>query len=152
MARKRIIDPDFWLDEDLAMLSAYARLLYIGLWNLCDDNYATVPDRPEWIKIQIFPYDNLDTRVLLDELSTSGRILPFQSDGKKYWFIKNFFKYQRIDRPSKPKYPKFDDGSTSTRQEVKEVNLSKGKKGVKSLTQEYKKIRQKLDKKLSVKK
>lgn len=149
MARKRIIDPDFWLDEELGMLSAYARLLYIGLWNLCDDNYATVPDRPDWIKIQIFPYDDLDTRLLLDELSASGHILPFHSEGKKYWFVKNFFKYQRIDRPSKPKYPKFNEGSTSTRQEVKEVKLKKEGRGVRSLAQEYKKIRAKIGKKIN---
>lgn len=131
MSRKRMIDPEFWLDEDLAKLSAYARLLYIGLWNLCDDNYATFPDRPDWIKIQVFPYEQVDTQRLLDELATSGKLLPFKSDGKSYWFIKNFFKYQRIDRPSSPKYPKFDDGSTSTRSEaklskVKEANEAKG--------------------------
>lgn len=130
MARKRVIDPDFWLDEDLAMLSAYARLLYIGLWNLCDDNYATFPNRPEWIKIQVFPYDqNISITELLLELSSSTRILPFKSDDKEYFYIKNFFKHQRIDRPSKPKYPKYSDPSTSTRKEVKEVKLNKVSNG-----------------------
>ena len=138
MARRRVIDPEFWLDEDLAKLTPYARLLYIGLWNICDDNYATFPDRPDWIKIQIFPYEEVDTHKLLDELSTSTRILPFEYDKKKYWFIKNFFKYQRIDRPSAPKYPKFDDGSTSTRPEVK---LSKVKE-VKEVKGGYKKFRE----------
>ncbi len=135
MARKRIIDPEFWLDEEIAKLSPHARLLYIGLWNLCDDNYATLPDRPDWIKIQVFPYETVDTRGLLDELSTSNKILPFESDGKRYWFIKNFFKHQRIDRPSKPKYPKFDDGSSSTRSEVKlsKDKLSKKKEANKAL-------------------
>lgn len=136
-----MIDPDFWLDEELAKLSAYARLLYIGVWNLCDDNYATFPDRPEWIKIQVFPYDSVDVSGLLGELSASGKILPFEDGGKKYWFIKNFFKYQRIDRPSKPKYPKFREHSVSPRQEVKEVKLSKkGSKGYNKFLEAKKQI------------
>src|SRR2546422_9553089 len=107
MARKRMIDPEFWLDEDLAKLSAFARLLYIGLWNICDDNYATFPNRPDWIKIQIFPYELVDIPALLGELYASDKILPFDHDGKPYFYIKNFFKYQRIDRPSMPKYPAY---------------------------------------------
>lgn len=127
MARRRVIDPEFWLDEDLAKLTAYARLLYIGLWNICDDNYATLPDRPDWIRIQIFPYEDVDARLLLGELSKSGHIIGFEQEGKKYWFVKNFFKYQRIDRPSAPKYAKFPEGSASTRSEVKLSKLSKVK-------------------------
>ncbi len=128
MARKRVIDPEFWLDEDLAKLTPHARLLYIGLWNICDDNYATFPNRPEWIKIQIFPYESANILGLLAELSESGKIKPFTHDEKPYYFIKNFFKWQRIDKPSAPKYPKFVEYSPTTPaklsklSEVKEVN------------------------------
>ena len=126
-----MIDPEFWLDEDLAKLSAHARLLYIGLWNICDDNYATFPDRPEWVKIQVFPYEDVNTHDLLNELSVSGKIVLFESGGKNFYFIKNFFKYQTINRPSNPKYPPFSDGSVSTHpevklSEVKEVKLKEG--------------------------
>lgn len=124
-----MIDPEFWLDEELAKLSAYARLLFIGLWNICDDNYATFPAKIGWLKIQIFPYEEVDISKLLDELSTSTRILPFEDSGEKFFYIKNFFKYQRIDRPSAPKYPKYpgglDEGSMRARPEVNEVKLSK---------------------------
>ena len=109
MARRRMIDPDFWLDEDLATLTPHARLLYIGLWNICDDNYATLPDRPEWIKAQIFPYESVTIPPLLSELSKLGKIIVFKYEGKKYWWIKNFFKHQRVEKPSKPKYPPYDD-------------------------------------------
>lgn len=50
MARNRMLNPDFWLDEEIGSLTPFARLLYMGLWGICDDNYATLPDRPEWIK------------------------------------------------------------------------------------------------------
>lgn len=135
MARNRMLNPDFWLDEEVSAISPHARLLYIGLWGICDDNYATLPDRPDWIKIQVFPYEKVDTRGLLDELEKIGKIVKFMSDGKAYWYIKNFFKHQRIDRPSKPKYPKYsasrvmlDEHSTSPRPELRnEVKIKKGK-------------------------
>lgn len=128
MARNRMLSPEFWLDEEMSNVSPHARLLYMGLWGICDDHYATFPDKPNWIKIQVFPWESVNTRELLDELSTIGKILPFESGGEKYWFIKNFFKYQRVDRPSKPKYPAYfdrktttlDEHSTSTRPEVRE--------------------------------
>lgn len=131
MARNRMLNPEFWLDEEVAKLTPFARLLYMGLWGICDDNYATLPDRPDWIKAQIFPYEILDVSQLLKELEGVGKIIKFEEDGKPYWYVKNFFKYQKVDRPSAPKYPKYPhslgEDSTSTRSEVKrrEVKLSK---------------------------
>lgn len=145
MARNRVINPEFWLDEELSRLTPMARLLYIGLWGICDDNYATFPDREQWIGAQIFPYEYPPIRPLLDELSALGKIIKFQENDKNYWFIKNFFKYQTIDRPSKPKYPEYkpqkafisatlDEYSMSTRPEAKlnEVNNDDFKKSQKS--------------------
>lgn len=108
MARNRMLNPEFWLDEDLAKLSAYSRLLYQGLWGICDDNYATLPNRPEWIKAQIFPYESVNIKELLTELSASGRLVLFQENDKEFWYIKNFFKHQKVEKPSKPKYPKYE--------------------------------------------
>ena len=134
MARNRMLNPEFWLDEDLAKLSAHARLLYQGLWGICDDNYATLPNRPEWIKAQVFPYEQLDIRLLLGELSVSGNIVLFRFEEQEYWYIKNFFKHQKVERPSKPKYPKYEaefkvlgEESVNTLSEVKlsKVKLSK---------------------------
>lgn len=141
MARKRMIDPQFFLDEELAALTPHARLLYIGLWTIADDTNATLPDRPKWIKAQVFPYEDMDIEGVLDELSTSTHIRLFTaSDDHKYWFLPSFHKYQRIDRPSKPKYPeyvgKFVEGSTSTLPEVKlsKVKLSE-REGITTLNE-----------------
>lgn len=136
-----MIDPEFWLDEEVSSISPMARLLYIGLWGICDDNFATLPNNPAWIRIQVLPYeDSPNVQGLLAELYKIGKIELFLAeDGKEYWYIRNFFKHQRIDRPSKPKYPEFtretktlfaptrttlDEPSTHTRPEVK---LSKDK-------------------------
>lgn len=113
MARQRVINPEFFLDEELSGVSAHARLLYIGLWGICDDNYATLPNRPKWIKAQVFPYEEVNIEELIDELEKLEKITRFESeDGKQYWFVKNFFKYQKIDRPSKPKFPEYQPYST----------------------------------------
>lgn len=111
MPRRRMIDPDFWLDEEVARLSPHARLLYIGLWCICDDHNASFPNRPDWIKAQLFPYESVNIPQLLGELSESGKLLPFSEDRKEYWFLKNLLKHQRIEKPSKSKYPKYPGDS-----------------------------------------
>src|SRR3990167_1094160 len=105
MARRRVLDPDFWTDEEIATLSPYARLLFMGLWGICDDTNATLPDRPEWIKVQIFPYDQVNVRELLAEIEKIGKIERFLFNSKHYWHITNFHKHQVINRPSRAKYP-----------------------------------------------
>lgn len=101
MARKRIIDPEFFLDEELAKLSAHARLLYIGSWTIADDRYFTLPNRPDWIKAQIFPYETMDISKEITELLSIKKFIEFTNgDQKSYLFIPNMAKYQRIDKPS----------------------------------------------------
>ncbi len=109
-----MLNPEFFLDEELAQISAHARLLYQGLWGICDDNHATLPDRPSWIKAQIFPYEDVVIADLITELAKTGKIVRFSDGNNYFWFLKNFFKYQRVDKPSKPKYPAFKPNSIHT--------------------------------------
>ena len=129
-----MLDPDFWTDEEVATLSPHARLLFMGLWGICDDNYATLPDRPEWIKVQIFPYEEVDVSKLLAEIEKIGKIERFMFDGKHYWHIKNFHKHQVINRPSRPKYPPYkvnlggiSEHSVSTHPEMKRKEVKEKK-------------------------
>ncbi len=133
MARNRMLNPDFWLDEEVAQVSPSARLLYMGLWGICDDNHATVPDRPEWIKLQVLPYDSVNTRELLSELEKIGKIVKFTHENKDYWHIKNFHKHQKVDHPSRSKYPPYpkarrvlSEPSTSPRPELTNQVIKKG--------------------------
>lgn len=129
------MDPDFWTDEEVATLSPHARLLFMGLWGICDDNHATLPDRPEWIKVQIFPYEEVNVRALLAEIEKIGKIERFLFSGKHYWHITNFMKHQVINRPSRAKYPPYKiktgiltESSQSTHPEKKrrEENIKEG--------------------------
>ena len=68
MARKRLIDPEFWLDEEISKISDRAKLLYIGMWNFADDS-GVLEDIPEKIRVQVFPYDpKTEVKILLKEL------------------------------------------------------------------------------------
>lgn len=56
MSRTRLIRPEFFADETMAAASIPTRLVYIGLWTLCDD--AGYFDRkPRQIAAALFPYD-----------------------------------------------------------------------------------------------
>jgi hypothetical protein len=104
MPRKRIIDPEYWLDEELAKCDFSYRLFYIGTWNFADD-YGVIEDSTLKLKAQIFPYDNLDVTPLRDKLVELGKLITFEADGKKWLYIKNFLKWQRVDKPSKNRNP-----------------------------------------------
>lgn len=151
MARNRLLNPDFWFDEEVCSISFEARLLYMGLWGICDDNYATFPNKPKWVKSQIFPYDNVDTTILLRELSDIKKIIPFTENGEEYFWIKNFFKHQYVQHPSRPKYPAYNKtltySSHTPHSELKElININNIKE--KNLDKNLKLIKSKIHKKL----
>lgn len=112
MARNRVINPEFFLDEELAEISPHARLFYIGSWQICDDIHNTFPYRPKWLKAQIFPYENVDVDQIIGEIIKLGKYVPFELNGEKYLFIKNFKKHQKVDHPSRDrKYPEYSPSS-----------------------------------------
>jgi hypothetical protein len=57
MARLRVVKPEFWASEQIAACSRDARLLFIGLWNFCDDA-GLHPASAMRLKMQVFPADD----------------------------------------------------------------------------------------------
>lgn len=92
MARARNIKPAFFLNDELAELEPFARLLFIGLWCLADrDGY--LEDKPKKIKASLFPYDDIDVDDLLNKLN--GKFIKrYKVNDGKYIFIFNFKKHQ----------------------------------------------------------
>lgn len=108
MARIRTIKPEFWHDEKLGALKRDERLLFIGLWNLADDEGAVIAN-PVFIKSSLFPYDD-DLRMntltsWLSNLQQARTIIPFTFNGESYYKIRTFSDHQVINRPSKTKWP-----------------------------------------------
>lgn len=107
MARIRTIKPEFWTSEQVMECQPLARLLFIGLWNFCDDA-GNHPDAEKTLKALIFPGDDIDSstvRRLLGELSEHGLVSFYEHDGKRYLHVSGW-KHQKIDKPT-VKYPPF---------------------------------------------
>lgn len=114
MARIRTIKPDFWVDEKIVELSAFARLLFIGLWNFADDEGRMVFSEKK-IKMQIFPADNLNISELFGEIRREGLVNIYLVDNQEYLEIVNFAKHQKIDKRSASKLPSSENPPESPR-------------------------------------
>ena len=93
MARSRNIKPGFFRNADLAELPYEARLLFVGLWTIADRE-GRLEDRPKQIKMEIFPADNLDCDQLLNDLASTGMVVRYEVEGKRYLQVTNFGKHQ----------------------------------------------------------
>lgn len=116
MPRIRTIKPQFWLDEPLWKVSRDARLTYIGLWNLADDN-GVFEYRPARIKNQLFPEDADitadDIQEWLNEIEGIGKFGRFTHNSKQFGYIFGFPEHQVVKNPSQwsfaPVPDKFDE-------------------------------------------
>lgn len=110
MARIRSIKPEFWTSEQVMESSPLARLLFLGIWNFCDDS-GVHPLKPVSLKALIFPGDDIDSttiRRLLDELSTNGLLVLYAVGEKEYLQVTGWH-HQRIDKPTF-KFPTAESG------------------------------------------
>ena len=93
MARTRLIKPGFFTNDELVECSAFARLVFAGLWTIADRE-GRLEDRPKRIKAELLPYDTIDVDGLLDELSGRGFIQRYAVGSGKYIQVVNFTKHQ----------------------------------------------------------
>lgn len=108
MGRTRQIKYEFFLNEGLASLDPMARLLFIGLWTICDKE-GRLEYRPARIKAQLFPYNEALIEGLLASLS--GYLTVYEAEGSRFIQIKKFLDHQRPHPGEKISViPKFGDG------------------------------------------
>ena len=73
MARKRMIDPSIWINEDFGTLTNLAKLVFIGLFSIADDE-GRGKASPAYIKAVLFPYNDdlriADIEKALSEISS----------------------------------------------------------------------------------
>lgn len=108
MSRIRSIKPEFFRSLDVAGLSHFEQLLWIGLWTEADDHGRLIDD-PRLIKAALFPLDN-DVHLKhitdgLEALALRGRVHRYAVDGRTYIAVTNWHDHQAINRPGKPKHP-----------------------------------------------
>ncbi len=106
MARGRVISPDFWSDGNMVGVSAFARLFYIGTWNVAYCDQGHLEDDPMGLKLRILPADPVDPVGLLDELMERGRIVRLRAgNGKTFLHIPTFGRWQKADPRWKTRCP-----------------------------------------------
>lgn len=105
MARIRTIKPEFWVSDQVAECSRDARLLFIGMWNFCDDAGRHIASAGR-LRREVFPGDPVTTEeieIWVSELIETGLIEEYDVGSNTYWQVTGW-EHQRIDKPS-IKYP-----------------------------------------------
>lgn len=123
MARIRTIKPEFPQSESIGKLSRDARLLYIQLWTIVDDE-GRARAASRMLSSLLYPYDD-EARGLMDgwlaELERGEHIRRYEVDGGQYLEIVKWLEHQKIDRPSKSRLPAFHEGSSIPREDSSSI-------------------------------
>jgi len=109
MARIRSIKPEFWTSEQIAECSPNARLLFVGMWNFCDD-YGVHPASCARLKMEIFPADSFsqsNIRSLVDELIGKKLVIEYVINNESFWFVTGWDRHQKPDTKT-GKWPRPD--------------------------------------------
>lgn len=103
--RIRTIKPDFFRHFDLYQAEIETglplRVAYPGLWTVADRE-GRFRWRPENLKLDILPFDDLDFSRVLDALVTRGFIVKYVHSGKQYGLIPTFKNHQFINNKENP--------------------------------------------------
>jgi len=120
MARIRSIKPELPQSESMGNVSRDARLTFIQLFTLADDE-GRLRGNSRMLASLLFPYDDgedgrtlttgKDVESWMVELEREGCIVRYQIDGAAYVQIANWLIHQKIDKPSKSKIPAFVEPS-----------------------------------------
>ena len=107
MARIRTIKPEFPQSESMGAVSRDARLLFIMLFTLADDE-GRLRGNSRMLASILFPYDTDAPKLIdkwIDELITQKCIVRYQIEDATYVEICKWLNHQKIDKPSKSKLP-----------------------------------------------
>jgi len=111
MNQRRMINSGIWQDEEFANLSDSARLLFIGMFSIADDE-GKLKANPLYLKASVFMYDQSKTESdvleLLNEISKQMKsVLIYQVDGKSYAKFLKWDQFQtiRADRKKPSQIP-----------------------------------------------
>jgi len=102
VARIRTIKPALWGSGGVAHVSRDARLLFIALISMADDEGRFIAS-PAAILGYAYPHDSIGSTTLrrwLDELVKKRMVFLYRVDGLEYGVVVKFKDHQRIDKPS----------------------------------------------------
>ena len=112
MARIRTVKPEFWTSEQVAECSPTTRLLFIGMWNFCDDG-GNHPASIKQLKMQIFPSDDIsiaEIEGMVKQLISNDLIAQYTVNNKNFWHVLGWH-HQKIEKPNY-KHPAYSPTSS----------------------------------------
>ena len=135
MARIRTIKPEFPQSESMGRVSRDARLLFIMLWTVADD-FGRSRASSRMLASLLFPYDDDAAERIpgwLKELEREKCVRVYEMDGNTYLQIEKWSEHQRIDHPSKSKFPNPPEKIVKPREKVRNPRSGprKGREGIK---------------------
>jgi hypothetical protein len=108
MPRIRSVKPEFFRSKKLAACSPRARLTFIGLWILADDE-GRYEYEPELLKADLWPWEPevtpKETDACVVELVERGRLCLYEHGGKAYLHVVNWHEHQKISHRSESRLP-----------------------------------------------
>lgn len=100
MARIRTIKPEFFRHYDLWLAERDhelpLRVAFEGLWCVSDRS-GRFKWRPQELKIEVLPYDDVDFSRVLDALWSRGFVMKYRVDGRDFGYIPSFSRHQVIN-------------------------------------------------------
>lgn len=102
MPRNRMIKAEYWTSEQVLSCSIPSRLLFIGLWNFCDDNGVHQASYVR-LKAEVFPIDSFtldEIKKWIGELIANGLLREYAVNEKTYWIVTGWKQHQKIDKPT----------------------------------------------------
>lgn len=124
MSRIRTVKPELFTHEALYDAEIAhklpLRLAFIGLFTCCDRS-GRFRWQPRRLKLDIFPYDDIDVSLVLDALQLRGFIVKYKNHGEIYGCIPSWLRHQHINnREISSKLPAVDESSIL---EIKKLNI-----------------------------
>lgn len=120
--------PEFPQSESMGRVSREARLCFILLWTQADDS-GTLRGNSRMLASLLYPYDD-DSKELvpvwLQELSIENCIEIHEVAGDRYIRICNWLKHQKIDKPSKSRFPDLSESSRILDESSRKIALDQG--------------------------
>jgi len=124
--RIRCIKPEFWDSESIGSLPRDARLLYVGLWSMADDE-GRIRASARRVRKVVFGFDDDVTHAQVDEwlglLEEAGKLIRYESEGHALIAILGWSRHQKINRPVPSSLPP-PSNSVSPHGDLSEASVS----------------------------
>ena len=107
MPRQRMIKPDLWTDEGFLNLSIPARLLWLGMISLADDE-GRGPATDRTLKAGVFPSDDItcsDVLKLREEICANMNVEVYEVEGREYFQLTKWKDHQKVEHPKPSTLP-----------------------------------------------